>query len=194
MIGRKAVFVIPGFKHSPKNKAYKEIAKILKKEGYRPILVNIPWKQTTISQNTELFLKKYKKINTGKKYILGFSFGAMIAFIASTKVSVSGLILCSLSPYFKEDLSERRISSINKERFLDFSNLHCKTLAKQIKAKQIHMLYGAKEERSLKRRVNEAFDQISSAHKYLIPIKETEHNIGDKKYLNKIHQITKQLN
>ncbi|MDP3987654.1 MAG: hypothetical protein Q8P80_00735 [Candidatus Levybacteria bacterium] len=190
----KTVFVIPGFRHSPTNKAYKEIARILKREGYKPILINIPWKQTTISQNTEYFLKKYKKINTKKKYILGFSFGAMIAFIASTKVSVSGLILCSLSPYFKEDLSNKWASPITSQRYQDFSNLHCATLAKQIKAKQVLMLYGSREERSLKKRVNDAFDQILSTNKYLFSIKETEHNIADKRYLNKIHQVAKQLN
>lgn len=194
---RKTVFIIPGYKHKPKNKAYREIAKILKNEGYFPIPVAIPWKQTTISQNCEYFLKKYKKINTKKKYILGFSFGAMIALIASTKVSVSGLILCSLSPYFKEDLSgvnKSWISSIMAQRHQDFSGLHCAKLAKQIKAKQILMLYGTKEERSLKKRVTDAFDQISSTNKYLFSIKETDHNIGDKRYLNKIHQAAKALN
>ena len=180
MIKRNPIFIIPGFKHRPTNKAYKEIAKILKSEGYLPILITIPWKQTTISENTEYFLKKYKKVNSKKKYILGFSYGAMIAFIASTKVEVSGLILCSLSPYFKEDISS--------------SPLHCATLAKQIKAKQILLLYGAKEEKSLRKRVADAYDKISSAHKYLIPILEAEHNIGDRRYLNKIHQIAKELN
>lgn len=104
----------------------------------------------------------------------------MIAFIASTKVEVCGLILCSLSPYFKEDLPSSRF--------------HCDTVAKKTKAKQILMLYGAKEAKSLIKRATEAFDQISSAHKYLIPIRETEHNIGDKKYLNIIHQVAKVLN
>lgn len=197
MIIKKTVFVIPGFRHRPKNKAYKAIAKILRSEGYLPVLINIPWKQTTISENTEYFLKKYKKINRKKKYILGFSFGAMIAFLASTKVNVSGLILCSLSPYFKEDLSETNshmVSSITLQRYEDFSKLHCATLAQQTKAEQIHMLYGSKEARSLKRRVSDVFGRISSTHKHLIPIEKTEHNIGDRRYLNKIHQIAKQLN
>ncbi len=121
----------------------------------------------------------------------------MIAFIASTKVSTSGLILCSLSPYFKEDLSKTHSSShssITNERYRDFSKLHCRTLAKQIRAKEIHMLYGAKETRSLVKRTTLAFTQISSAQKYLIPIRHTEHNIGDKRYLHAIHQITKGLN
>lgn len=194
---RKAIFIIPGYKHKPKNRAYKAIAKMLKSEGYDPIPITIPWKQTTISENTDYFLKKYKKINTNKKYILGFSFGAMIAFIASTKVSSSGLILCSLSPYFKEDISKasnRMISSITTQRYQDFSKLHCATLAKKIKAKQILMLYGAKEEKSLIKRVTQAFYQISLRRKYLILIEETEHDIGDKRYLYKIHQIAKKLN
>ena len=193
---KKVVYIIPGFKHSSKNKPYKAIAKILKRQGYRPIFMNIPWKQTTISENTKYFLKEYKKIHAKKKYILGFSFGAMIAFLASTKVSASGLILCSLSPYFKEDVSKvsyRRIPSITQQRYKDFSRLHSGTLAKQVKAKEILMLYGSREEKSLIKRVRLAFNKISSKHKYLIPVLETEHDIGDKRYLHKIHQVTKAL-
>ncbi len=180
MIEGKVVFIIPGFKHRPTNRAYKEIAKILKNEGYHPILITIPWKQATISENAEYFLKEYKKIRAKKKYILGFSFGAMIAFIAATKVRTSGVILCSLSPYFKEDVS--------------FSQLRCATLAKQIKAEQIHLLYGKNEARSVIRRVSETYRQISVTQKYLIPIKDTEHDIGNRRYLHTIAQIAKLLN
>ncbi len=176
---QKIVYIIPGFKQKPTHKAYRELAKMLKNQGYRPILLSIPWKERTISQNTEYFLRRYHKIQTRKKYILGFSFGAMIAFLASTKVSVSGLILCSLSPYFTEDVSS--------------SSLHCATIAKQIKAKQILFLYGAKETKSLIKRVTQAYDQISATQKYLIPIKETDHNIGDRRYLQTIHHVAKEL-
>lgn len=194
MIEKKTIFIIPGYKHRPQNKAYKEIAKMLKSEGYHPILVTIPWKQTTISQNSEYFLKKYKKTNAKKKYILGFSFGAMIAFIASTKVRASGLILCSLSPYFKEDVSRIHAGWISSIKIEDFARLHCGSLAKQIKAKQILMLYGTHEAKSLINRVTQTFDQIVSEDKYLVAIKKTEHNIGDKNYLYTIHQIAKVLN
>ena len=204
MAGRKIVFIIPGFGHRPTNKAYTEIAEILKKEGYRPIPIAIPWKQTTISENTEYFLKEYKKRllrqnkTTARKkvYILGFSFGAMIAFLAATKIRVSGLILCSLSPYFKEDVVNVKnnwISTIKKQRYQDFSKLRYKALAKKVKANQILMLYGAKETKPLIKRVTAMFRQISSPHKYLIPILKTEHNIGDRRYLYKIHQIAKEL-
>ncbi len=196
MVHEKAIFIIPGFRQLSTSKAYKEIAKILKSEGYFPILVAIPWKNSTISENVKYFLKEYKKIKVKKKYILGFSYGAMIAFIASTRVSPSGLILCSLSPYFKEDMlaiKSRAISSLMTERYRDFSKLHCATLAKQIKAKQVLMLYGREETRSLIKRVTEAFGEVTLAHKQLIPIKKTEHNIADKKYLFKIHEAARSL-
>ncbi|MCL5410519.1 MAG: hypothetical protein M1324_01540 [Patescibacteria group bacterium] len=194
---RRPIFIIPGYKHKPKNKAYKEIARILKNEGYNPVPVNIPWQKRTISQNTEYFLKRYKKINSRKKYILGFSFGAMIAFIASTKVNVSGLILCSLSPYFKEDLSylnESWESPIMIKRYEDFSSLECTNLSTMTKAKQISMLYGAKEEKLLIKRARRAYNQITSKNKHLIPVSEAGHDLGNKRYLYAIHQIAKQLN
>lgn len=195
MVHKKTVFIIPGFRQRPQHKAYKEIAKILKSEGYRPVVVAIPWKKSTISENTQHFLKVYKKTRVGKKYILGFSYGAMIALIASTKVRAAGLVLCSLSPYFKEDVVKTRknLSSLMMARYEDFSRLHCETLAKRTKAKRILMLYGAQEAKSLIKRVTNAFDQIESSEKHLIRISKTEHEIGNKRYLKTIHYATKQL-
>lgn len=180
MAGRRVIFIIPGFNQLTTDKAYKKVAGILKKEGYLPILVNIPWKNSTILENTKYFLKEYRKVKSKRKYILGFSFGAMIAFIASTKVRSSGLILCSLSPFFKED------SKIYKLRSL--------YLARKIKSKQVLMMYGQQEARSLIRRVTSTFRHISSANKFLISIYKTEHNIGTKKYLSNIHHAARVLN
>lgn len=177
---KRTVFIIPGFAQSPRNRAYTKIAKMLKSEGYSPILINIPWRKKSFLQNTQHFLKQYKKIRTRKKYILGFSFGAMIAFAASAKVSPSGIILCSLSPYFKEDFRKAELS--------------CNVLAKKIKAKKVHLLYGTKEDKALIKRVKKTYKQISKRNKYLVQVRQTEHNIGDYRYLNKIHQITRAFN
>lgn len=197
MTTKKTVFIIPGYKHRPSQKAYKQLSKMLKKEGYHPIPITIPWKQTTISENTEYFLKRFKKIRRKEKYILGFSYGAMIAFLASTKVSTAGLILCSLSPYFKEDVtkvSAYAASSITTPQYEDFSKLHCARLARKVKAKQILFLHGEKETKPLIKRVHEAFGHISSKHKYLVSIKKADHDIGNKNYLRTIHHVTQGLN
>lgn len=159
-------------------------------------MVKIPWQQP-ITQNTAYFLKEYKKVTSRKKYILGFSFGAMIAFLASTKISVRGLILCSLSPYFKEDLpkiSREDLLRIKKLYYNDFANISSQAIARKTKAKQILMLYGSKEARALVRRVSETYSQINLKNKYLLPIRKTEHDLGDDKYLNKIQRVIKLLN
>jgi len=170
---------------------------MLKKQGFFPILVNINWEKTTISENTKYFLKEFRKTKAKEKYILGFSFGAMIAFLASTKVNVTGLMLCSLSPYFKEDLlnKKRKLNSpLMLQRYQDFSSLNFETLVKQIKAKQTFMFYGKKETKPLIRRVTDTFYKIPSNEKYLIKIKHAEHNISDYRYLKTIHDFTKILN
>lgn len=196
MASRRSVFIIPGYRQTPKQKAYQVLSGLLENEGYEPILVTIPWKNTTISENTEYFLKTYNNTRKRKKYILGFSFGAMIAFLAATKIRVDGLILCSLSPYFQEDISGKQFhprSPIQADRHNDFSKLHFTSLAKKLKAKRIDLLYGSKEARSLIRRVSDAFEQINSEEKYLQKVKAVDHNIGDNRYLTAIHTITKNL-
>lgn len=196
MAGKKTIFIIPGYRHIPTQKAYQSLSEILRTEGYNPILVTIPWKAATISANTQYFLKTYKKLQTGKNYILGFSFGAMIAFLAATKIRVDGLILCSLSPYFKEDLPKKKFklrSPIQAERYEDFSNLHFASLAKKIKAKRIHLLYGSKEARVLIKRVTDAYEQIELEEKHIQRVESADHNIGDKRYLQTIHQVAQVL-
>jgi esterase/lipase len=190
MLSRKTIFIIPGYRQKSTNKAYRKLSTLLKDEGFSPIIIDIPWKGTTISENTAYFLKEYRKIRTKRKYILGFSFGAMIAFLAATKADVQGLILCSLSPFFQEDLS-RKIditrSPMQADRYEDFSHLQSTSLVKQLKAKQILMVYGTKETRSLIKRVRETFSQIDT-EKSLFTVKSTEHNISDRRYLQTIHQ------
>lgn len=179
MAPKKIIYIIPGFRQKPTSRAYKQIVKVLKSEGYLPIPIYIPWKKTTISEKTDYFLKQFRKRRAKSKSILGFSFGAIIGFLAATKVPVSALILCSLSPYFKEDIAT--------------SDLHSATLAKRLRAKRILMLYGKRESKPLVKRVTKTFRQIKSSHKYLIPIPATEHDIGNRRYLHTIHQAAKAL-
>ncbi len=196
MSDQKIVYIIPGFRQHPTQKAYRELTKLLKHEGYRPVPVRISWKETTLSENTAYFLRQFNKNQAKKKYILGFSFGAIIAFLASTKVRSSGLILCSLSPYFKEDLVKARassMSSITTRRFDDLSQLRCSSLAKQIKAKQTLLLYGTKEAKPLIDRVLKAYRHIASPRKSLVRVIETEHDISDTRYLQTIQRAARTL-
>ncbi len=191
----KVVFIIPGFMQRPNSREYREVSRILIEEGYFPIVVDVTWHKTTVSENTERFLEIFNSVDAKKKYILGFSFGAMIAFLASTKVEVAGLILCSMSPYFHEDLPKigSNWTPTTLARYQDFATLHCATLAKQLKAEQVLMLYGKDEAASLVNRARDAFEKITLENKYLIPVDGAQHNIGDSKYLLRIHQVAQRL-
>lgn len=183
------IFILAGYRQQPTQRAYKQIALILKKQGFRPVPIPLSWANTTISANTDYFLKRYKRIRVKKKYILGFSFGAMVAFLASTKVSVAGLILCSLSPYFTEDLPKRELP----RRYADYANLHFGSLSRLIKARQIILLYGSNEAKALIRRVNDAFVTIPTERKYVYQVRDTGHEIGNRQYLLRIKEVVQVL-
>lgn len=196
MKSKKTVLMIPGFRHKIGQKGYILVRKKLQQEGYKVVSVAIPWRDSTIVENTAYFLEKYHRIIekldiSGKDmYLLGFSYGALIAFLASTKTSIGGLILCSLSPFFKEDLPRalpKNSSALQLKRFEAFSQLHAGKLARKVKAKSVCMLYGERESASLIKRSQYAFKALVSKKKYLFTIQKTDHSISDKKYINAIH-------
>ena len=198
-MNQKIVFLIPGFRHKITQKGYRLLKKQLVKDGFCVVPIAIPWSGSTIVDNMECFLEQYKKklknlgVESKEVYVLGFSYGALIAFLAATKISVQGLILCSLSPFFKEDLPRKlpkNSSALQAIRYEIFATLHSKKLAKKIKAKSICMLYGEKESAALIKRSKKTFQQVASKKKYLFAIQKTQHNISDKKYINAIQFAT----
>lgn len=52
----------------------------------------------------EEYRRQLKHKENDEVYLFGFSLGAMLAFIIAKEVNAKKLILCSLSPFFKEDL------------------------------------------------------------------------------------------
>ncbi|MGE5042015.1 MAG: hypothetical protein ACM3IJ_03870 [Candidatus Levyibacteriota bacterium] len=195
MAEEKAIFIIPGYRQRPTQKAYRQLAQILKAEGYHPILVSIPWANTTISQNAEFFLKKLSRSKATEKYILGFSYGAMIALVASTRVKTDGLILCSLSPYFSEDLTTKKTpkTKLMQKRYEDFTKMQCSELSSKVKTNKVLLLYGQEEAAVLVNRVKTAFGQVKTKKKYLIKVAGAEHEIGNKNYLSTIHFASKTI-
>lgn len=194
MQNARVVFIIPGFTHSPTRHEYEEVADLFRNQGFSPIMVTIPWKRTTISQNVEYFLREYKKVEAREKYFFGFSFGAIIAYIASTKTDVKGQILCSLSPYFLEDLHSIRkswIRSIGKRRLINFNSIKNVNYAYKVKTKTI-FLYGANESKELIHRVKNTY-KLLLTEKKLIVVNDAMHDIGDKNYIQAINTAIKIL-
>ena len=108
--------------------------------------------------------------------------GAMVACIAATRFHVQQLFLCSLSPYFKEDLSHLThddINTLGQRRIADFNNYSFPEIAARITCETL-IFAGSAESSVLIKRCEIAAREIENAR--LITIRGVEHSISDPRY------------
>ncbi len=192
---KKIAFIIPGWSESKKNNfAYNKIAGCFKTKGITPIIVDIEWKNKTMSEYVRQFETVYSKNRKDAEiYFLGFSFGAIIAFISSAKLKLKVQILCSLSPYFKEDFPRIREwwkRHIGKKRLADLRKISFSELAKHVSAKTI-ILAGGKEGKEVNYRAKDAHKRIKNSKLIIIP--EVKHEIQQNEYLAEIEKVIDDL-
>lgn len=191
---RKVAYIIPGYKHSVERKIYQDVIDAFNSKSVETIPVNVKWKYHTISQNTKDFLKDVSNVKADKIIYFGFSYGALISFLASIKAKPDIQILCSLSPYFNEDLPNLFKSwkrHIGKRRLEDFKTMNANFLSSLIKS-ETYLLYGTKEGKFIEGRAKNTFSNLS-CKKYLIAVSGAKHDIGDKNYFKEIKKIIYKL-
>lgn len=185
----KVVYIIPGFTEKTTEPAYQKIINFFKSNNFRVVPVDIIWPRRVMSDYLEQFLTKYQPNKNDQVYLFGFSFGAMVAFLAAAKIKPKVQILCSLSPYFKEDLPKLKKSSLKidgKRRIDDFKNISFNERVKNINCQTI-LFIGGKENKSVFRRVNDAHKKIGNSE--LIIIDKAKHKISQMEYLNRIKAV-----
>ena len=181
------LFIIPGYTEYPKDPQYKALVALINKTSYTPILVPIEWKYKVMSDyvNQATAFIKQNSNNNEAIAILGFSFGAFTAFLSAKAFNTSTLFLCSLSPYFNEDLPGIRQSwkTFLGKRRID----HFKTISFSEHARDNHtntiVLVGSKEITkypSMLRRADDAHKKLK--HSKLVIIEGAHHNIGQPEY------------
>ncbi len=191
-------YIIPGFNEYPDNIGYKKISEIFKQFDIEPIVINIDWtqKNKTFYDFVEDLVKYYNtKKHNGNVYLLGFSAGAWIAFMASLIIKPTCTITCSLSPYFEEDMrfwKEQWINEIGKKQFEMFKNYKFKEIVSASNSKII-FLYGEKDINLVKERSKIAHNKIKNSKLILIP--NAGHDIRQLEYLRAIQEvITAEIN
>ncbi|MBN2420792.1 hypothetical protein JXB27_00775 [Candidatus Woesearchaeota archaeon] len=198
---RKVAYIIPGFSESNKQNAYKKIAGFFRKKGIRPVPVDISWKKGVMTDYVSQAMKRIK----GKDVCLfGFSFGAMISLIASTKIKPRTLILCSLSPWFKEDIDATKKFFENDKKAKKFINTPSwrkqiielydysfNELAKKIKCKTILLVETGKGTSVSVKRAKDAKMKIKNSK--LVLVRGAKHNIRQKQWLSKIKEVISTL-
>ena len=192
---KKVAYILPGYRESHlKQKGYGKVARFFEEKGIEPIHVNIKWKQNSeelFKDYTRQFLKVYRKPKGAEVYILGFSYGATIAFLSAVKTKPTAFILCSLSPYFKEDLKNLRPAWLKwwKKSFVE-SDYSFDKLAPKVKS-NTYLIVGSKEHKSCLIRAKDAKKKIKNSH--LIIAKNAKHKIGQKEYLETIKKVISKL-
>lgn len=198
----KVVYVIPAYSESTKYKRYKKILPLFMSRGFEVIPVKIKWKNNTMTDYVNQFLKNYKPKKDS--YLFGFSFGAMITLISARKVKPKMLILCSLSPYFKEDLPAvkqifgKPLKKYFKKRdFEDLEKYSFNKIAKNVKCETI-LIAGDREVVIRRKNYPIVLNRSKEAKKKikyskLVVVKNGKHDISQKVYLNAIKKILYKL-
>lgn len=192
---RKIVYILPGHKESHRtHKSYTKVASLFEKNGFEVVHVDIQWDASFPKQFavfTKQFLLQFKKVRGAKVYVLGFSYGATIAFLTAKRTYPAHLILCSLSPYFSEDLKNLEPIWLKFwKRDFTKSDYSFKVFAPGV-VSRVDLIAGSEEHSSVLKRARDARKRLSNAS--LTIAKGAKHNIGQKEYLATIEKLIDRL-
>lgn len=192
----KTAFIIPGFTELPTRQGTSEITKMLENSGYSVIKVPIDWNYHVMSDYVEQFTRLYLEKKGSQNLVLGFSFGAMVAVISALELQPDRLILCSLSPFFAEDMKTIPIGwkrSIGKRRTKDFSKLSLQEVCRGVEA-QTSILVGEKETKQYPQMLQTAMlANQSLLNSKINRVSNGKHNIGQLEYLQVINEVIKEF-
>jgi len=188
----KTIFLIPGFTTQMTDTRYQWLVLYLQSKKYTVHAVPITWKNRTVTQNAEEFLNYFNSKKVKNSYVLGFSYGAVIALVTANITDPKKLILCSLSPDFKEDtktMPDWIRKYLGVRRFTDNSTRSAVILAKSLKAETL-ILYGEREGINypqLKKRCEETARLAENSK--LIVVKDAPHDISFTAYQQAIKKV-----
>lgn len=192
---KKIAYIIPGYCESHlRQKGYNKVASFFEERGIEAIHVDIDWEKNSPKRFTDYttqFLTLYKKPRGAEVYILGFSYGATTAFLTATKTKPKALILCSLSPYFEEDLLSMKPAWVRwfRERFVESDYSFSKIAPKVVT--ETYLIVGDREDISCITRAKDAKKKLDNAH--LTIARGAKHKIGQKEYLEAVRKVISKL-
>jgi pimeloyl-ACP methyl ester carboxylesterase len=134
----------------------------------------------------------YEKHKTTENYVLGFSYGAVIALLSANDLRPKKIYLCSLSPDFKEDLPKmepwmRRY--VGKRRISEMKTRSGRKYARTLMVPSV-IFYGEVEGRkfpALRKRCEEIASLAKESR--LVTVKDAPHDIRHPEYQKAIKAI-----
>lgn len=187
----RTLFIIPGFKMSGNHPQLKPLTVFAQKHGFTVVKVPVKWDRTILTQNAKDFVDFYNLHKGKNNYILGFSYGSVIALMTANMLQPKKIFLCSLSSDFKEDritMDENMVKYIGKRRFVDTLTRSGRELAKNLKIPTV-VLYGESEGKKypqLQKRCEETARLAKNAK--LVVVKGAPHKLDFPAYKEAIEQ------
>ncbi len=185
----KIAYVIPGFMEQTNSQEYQKIIQYFQEENITVKPIKISWKYNNMSNYIKEFMEQINHKKEDEVILFGFSFGAMITFLSAKNIKPKKIILCSLSPYFKEDLNFVKKSwktIVGTKRINDFKQFSFREISNEIKSKTI-LLVGEKENKLVMKRIKEAKTKLKDSQLIIVP--GASHNISNKNYLEAIKKV-----
>jgi len=187
----KKLYIIPGLGESTRMKNYLEVIKFAKKEKFEVVSIKINW--DTDKDMTDYVKEAEKQIpkNAEGDILLGFSFGAHIAATISKKVKFNKYIFCTISPFFKETISE--IPKETKDYFgKKLVNSFKKFSFPKGNGSEAFFLTGEKEW-PLAIKTNKKIAKNWKGKSKFILVKDSLHELSNKDYTREVSGILKNL-
>lgn len=185
------VYIIPGFDQFTEARGYRAIAAKFKATGARVIIVTINWKYQTVTSYTRKLLKQIYHPEEKTICLFGFSMGAMVALLIARKLEINCLMLCSMSPYFRENLHKMNSddqTSLGVRRLRDFERYTFRRIASQMSGR-ILIVVGDMESRGVIRMSAKAKREIKTAE--IIHIRNGIHSLSQPEYAKKLEELIK---
>jgi dienelactone hydrolase len=184
----ETAYLIPGYKENIHQGGYRKIRELFEQKHLRVVPVHIHWEFRTFSSYVSQ-LKSQIRVDGSRIVLFGFSFGAVIAFLAAPAIDPQRLYLCSLSPYFKEDLVATRyqtIRSLGKRRAREMRQISMAERAREITASTV-LIAGSMEDPEVINRTQEAAASIPRSKLFMAD--GASHSMNDCCYLDALQQI-----
>jgi pimeloyl-ACP methyl ester carboxylesterase len=186
---QKRIFLIPGWGQKPTNKCFTWLINLLQKKGFEVIKVSIDWDYRVMTDYVADFKKQYIKYAGKNNYILGFSYGAVIAFVSATELKPKKIYLCSLSPHFKEDIKAMKPwikKLVGKRRIADAKTQSAIIIAKKLTTPSV-IFYGEAEAEKFPQLIVRAKETVKYAKNVkIVVVKEAPHKIDHPEYMKAI--------
>lgn len=182
------LFIVPGFRQKISDPVWQQVKSLAENFFAKVVMFQPDWNYNTLADLVKEFDHLRQK-HTGPQIVLGFSFGAMIAYLSSINLSTQATILCSLSPYFAEDIPYLRPwwnLAVGKRRIAVFQETLFSKLAAQNNG-NYYLLVGEKEVTQCHARYQDALKRLMNVQGTIVP--GAGHDISAQNYLDSLSDL-----